>query len=53
MNVKDVHRKDGAHKESKSTGGTKNYQIQKEGKDKKLCQRLEFVTLGEKRPSLS
>lgn len=49
MNVKKIHIKDGAHKESKSTGGTKNYQKQKEGNDKKQCQRLEFVTTGEKK----
>lgn len=49
MYVKKVHKKDGAHKKSKSTGGTKNYQKQKEGNDKKQCQRLEFVTTGEKR----
>lgn len=34
MNVKKVRIKDGAHKESTSTGGTNNYQIQKEGNDK-------------------
>lgn len=49
MNVKKIRIKDGAHKESKSTGGTKNYQKQKEGNDKKQCQRLEFVTIEEKR----
>lgn len=49
MNVQKIHIKDGAHKESKSTGGTKNYQKQKEGNDKKQCQRLEFVTTGEKK----
>lgn len=30
-----VHIKDGAHKESESTGGTKNYWKQKGGNDKK------------------
>lgn len=32
MKVKKVHKKSGSHKESKSTGGTKNYQKQQEGK---------------------
>lgn len=49
MNVKKVHIKDGAHKESESTGGTKNYQKQKEGNDKRQCQRLEFVPTGGKK----
>lgn len=39
MNVKKIYIKDRAHKESKSTGGTKNYQGKKEGNDKKPCQR--------------
>lgn len=51
MKVKKLHKKSGSHKESKSTGGTKNYQKQQEGK--KQHQRLEFVTTGQKRPSLS
>lgn len=49
MNVKKVHKKEGSHKEGRSTGGTKNYQKQKEGNDKKQRQRLEFVTTGEKK----
>lgn len=49
MNVKKVHKKEGSHRESRSTGGTKNYQKQKEGNDKKQRQRLEFVTTGEKK----
>lgn len=35
MNVKKVHKKEGSHEESRLTGGTKNYQEQKEGNDKK------------------
>lgn len=49
MNVKKVHKKEGSHKESRSKGGTKDYQKQKEGNDKKHHQRLEFVTTGEKK----
>lgn len=41
-----VHIKDGAHKESESTGGTKNYWKQKGGNDKKQWRRLEFVPTG-------